>query len=200
LPDYTLPDFSLGDRNVTELFDDIKSIQPEEPDEDDILNRKYITISPNEDWDSDSDYIYFENFGILNEPVQTVYGVFKTDGTETNKTLIKITNKINNNNIRIFVNNSTVTYQTNIDGVAYAMATKTINANEKFSVGLDISKLLQSQDSAINRFFTDQSSLDMYVAVDATTKLRLTYQKAINKQMAIKQQNADLKTYNEFDI
>jgi hypothetical protein len=146
LPDYTLPDFRLGDRTVTDLFDDIKLIVPEESDQDDILNKKYITLFPNSEWSSESDYIYFENFGILNEPVQTVYGVFKTDGTETNKTLIKITNKINNNNIKIFVNNSTVTYQTNIDGVAYVMATRTINANEKFSVGLDIGKLLQSQD------------------------------------------------------
>ena len=170
LPDYTLPDFRLGGRTVTELFDDIKLIDPEEPDQDDILNKKYITLSPNSEWGSESDYIYFENFGILNEPVQTVYGVFKTDGTETNKTLIKITNKISNNNIKIFINNSTVTYQTNIDGVAYVMATRTINANEKFSVGLDISKLLQSQDSAISRFFTDQSSLDMYVAGDGISK------------------------------
>ena len=170
LPDYTLPDFRLGSRNVTELFEDIKLIDPDIEDQD--LIRTYITLSPNSTWNSDSDYIYFENFGILNEPVQTVYGVFKTDGTETNKTLIKITNKINNNNIKIFVNNSTVTYQTNIDGVAYVMATKTINANEKFSVGLDISKLLQSQDSAINRFFTDQSSLDMYVAGDGVSKFK----------------------------
>ena len=170
LPDYTLPDFRLGTRTVTELFDDIKSIAPEESDQDDILGKKYITLSPNSEWDSESDYLYFENFGILNEPVQTVYGVFKTDGTETNKTLIKITNKISNNNIKIFINNSTVTYQTNVDGVAYVMATRTINANEKFSVGLDIGKLLQSQDSAINRFFTDQSSLDMYVAGDGTSK------------------------------
>ncbi len=170
LPDYALPDFRLGNRNVTELFEDIKLIVPSVSDQDDILNRKYITLYPNAEWNSSSDYIYFENFGILNEPVQTVYGVFKTDGTETNKTLIKITNKISNNNIKIFINNSTVTYQTNIDGVAYVIATKTITANEKFSVGLDISKLLQSQDSAISRFFTDQSSLDMYVAGDGTSK------------------------------
>ena len=41
---------------------------------------------------------------------------------------------------------------------------------------------------------------NMYVAVDPTAKLRLTYQKVIKKQLAIKKQNADLKTYNEFDI
>jgi hypothetical protein len=170
LPDYTLPDFRLGDRTITELFKDIDLMVPSESDQDDILNKKYITLFPNSEWDSELDYIYFENFAILNEPVQTVYGVFKTDGTETNKTLIKITNKINNNNVRVFINNLTITYQTNIDGVAYVIKTKTINANEKFSVGLDINKLTQSQDSGINRFFTDQSSLDMYVAGDGIAK------------------------------
>jgi hypothetical protein len=172
LPDYALPDFRLGSRTVTELFKDIKliGINPEESDQDNILNRKYITLSPNSGWNSETDHIYFENFGILNEPVETVYGVFKTNGTEIDKTLIKITNKINNNSFRMFINNLVVTYETNIDGVSRIVATRTIKANEKFAVGLDIKKLFRSQDSALNRFFTDQSSLDMYVAGDGTSK------------------------------
>jgi hypothetical protein len=170
LPEYSLPDFRLKDKSVKDLFDAIKLMPSNPLDKDDVFNREYITLSPNQQWNSESDYIYFENFGVLNEPVQTVYGVFKTDGTEINKTLIKITNKTNNNSIKIFITNLTVTYQRNIDGVSYALATRTVNANEKFSVGLDISKLLKSQDSAINRFFTEQSFLDMYVAGDGASK------------------------------
>jgi hypothetical protein len=170
LPDYELPDFRLGSRTSTELFNDIQDIERSESDLDDLANKNYITLSPDTDWDSDSDYIYFENFGILNEPVQTVYGIFKTDGTEENKPLLKITNKINNNNITISLDETTVTYQTNIDGDQFTLATKTINANEKFAVGFDIQKLSRSQDSQVNRFFTDQSSLDLYVAGDGTDK------------------------------
>jgi len=170
LPEYQLPDFRLGTRTSTELFDDIKEIELSESDLDDLANKRYITLSPNSEWDSDSDYIYFENFAVLNEPVQTVYGVFKTDGTEQNKPLIKITNKINENNIVILLNETTVTYQTNIAGSQFTLATRTINADEKFSVGLDIQRLSRSQDSQINRFFTDQSSLDMYVAGDGTSR------------------------------
>ena len=170
LPDYALPDFRLGERNSEELFEDIKLILPSESDPDDVSGKKYITLFPNLTWDSDSDHIYFQSFGTLNEPVETVYGVFKTDGTEENKPLIKITNKINNNSISIYINNSTVTYQKTINNTTSTIATTTIIPDKKFAVGLDIKKIVKSQDSEINRFFTDQPSLDMYVAGDGVTK------------------------------
>jgi hypothetical protein len=170
LPDYALPDFRLGTKNTNSLFEDIKAIAPVSPDADDLSDRRYITLSPDETWDSDTDYIYFENFAILNEPVQTIYGVFKTDGTEEEKPLLKITNKLNNNYILISVNEDIVTYTTSFNGTFRTLATRTIIPNEKFSVGLDIQRLSRSQDSEINRFFTDQSSLDMYVAGDGNSK------------------------------
>jgi hypothetical protein len=169
LPDYVLPDFRLGSKTVDELYAaNFTPLLGQDPDR--LIGENYITLSPGTGWESQTDYIYFENFAILNEPVQTVYGVFKTDGTEEDKPLLKITNKLNNNYILISIDESTVTYRTNFDGTFYTVATKTIIPNEKFAVGLDIQKLSQSQDSEINRFFTDQSSLDMYVAGDGTDK------------------------------
>lgn len=41
---------------------------------------------------------------------------------------------------------------------------------------------------------------NMYVVVDATTKLRLTYQKAVHKQMVLSNEKKQLKNYNEFDL
>ena len=41
---------------------------------------------------------------------------------------------------------------------------------------------------------------NMYVVVDATTKLRLTYQKAILKEIGLKKQKIALENYNEFDL
>ena len=41
---------------------------------------------------------------------------------------------------------------------------------------------------------------NMYVVVDATTKLRETYQKIVRKNIAIKKQEEALKSYNEFDL
>jgi len=41
---------------------------------------------------------------------------------------------------------------------------------------------------------------NMYVVVDATTKLRETYQKTVRRDIAIKRQEEGLKSYNEFDL
>jgi len=41
---------------------------------------------------------------------------------------------------------------------------------------------------------------NMYVAVDATTKLRLTYQKTVLKEMILKKQKKSLETYNDFEL
>jgi len=179
LPQYALPAFRLGSRISSELFDDIKAnigaLTPSTSDQDDTSKRTYITLSPTNStpklpWDSASDHIYFNNFGILNEPVRTFYGIFKTTGTEQNKVLIKIVNKNNNNGFSILINNLVVTYQITINGTIQTIDTKTINANEKFSVGLDLSRLSSSQNTSLNRFFSDQSSLEMYVAGDGSSK------------------------------
>ena len=172
LPQYALPAFRLGNRSSEELFEDIQAITPTALDQDDLLNKTYITLFPNSTWSSESDHLYINNFGILNEQAQTVYGVFKTAGGEQDKTLIKIVNKNSGNNIRISINNDTVTYQIVSGGISQTIKTITINLNEKFSVGLNLSKLFQSQDLAISRFFADQSLLEMYIAGDGTSKFR----------------------------
>ena len=41
---------------------------------------------------------------------------------------------------------------------------------------------------------------NIYVVVDATTKLRLTYQKSMQKDFVLKKQKEALETYNEFDL
>jgi hypothetical protein len=172
LPQYALPAFRLGSRSSEELFEDIQAIAPTALDQDDILNKRYITLFPNSTWSSESDHLYINNFDILNEQAQTVYGVFKTAGGEQDKTLIKIVNKNNGNSFRISINNNTVTYQIVSGGINQTIKTITINLNEKFSVGLNINKLFQSQDLVISRFFTDQSSLEMYIAGDGISKFK----------------------------
>jgi hypothetical protein len=41
---------------------------------------------------------------------------------------------------------------------------------------------------------------NMYVVVDATIKLKKTYQKMVTKNIAINKEKKDLKNYNEFDL
>jgi hypothetical protein len=171
LPQYALPNFRLGNRSREELFEDINAtINPLSSDIDDTSGRRYITLSPDVSWNSETDHIYFKNFNILNEQTQTVFGVFKTAGGDQDKTLIKIVNKNNGNNIRISINNNLVSYQAIVGGTTQLIKTKTVNSNEKFCVGLDIRKIFQSQNININRFFSDQSSLEMYVGGDGVSK------------------------------
>jgi hypothetical protein len=172
LPDYQLPDFNLGARSTVELFQDIKDIAPNLLDLDDVAKRKYITLFPDSSWDVDSDHLYFKSFAVLSEPAQTIYGVFKTDGTEQNKVLLKITNKISSDSLSIILNQTTITYSASISGLSNTIKTKTISPNKKFAVGIDIKKLSKSQDARISKFFTDQSALDLYVGGDGFRKFR----------------------------
>jgi hypothetical protein len=175
LPQYALPIFRLGDRSSEELFEDIQPLSSISPDIDDTSGRTYITLSPTnsppkEPWNSETDHIYINDFGILNEQAQTVYGIFKTAGGDQDKTLIKIVNKNSGDSVRISITNTIVSYHVNARGTNQLIKTKTISLNEKFSVGLDIKKIFQSQNININRFFTDPSSLEMYIAGDGISK------------------------------
>jgi hypothetical protein len=170
LPDYQLPEFSLGTNTVTGLYSDIEGMSPVVGDSDDTAGIKYLTLAPTEDWDSDSDFIYFDKLAILNDPVETVYGIFKTDGTETNAPLFKITNKFNNDYLLASITGTTVTYKISLSGTITTLATKTVETGKKFAAGFNIEKLASSQNVDIARFFTDKTTLDVFLAGDGSKK------------------------------
>ena len=170
LPSYELPRFEIGLNTTKELYDDIQDISSDPLDTDDIAGRKYLTLKPNNTWDSDSDFIYFDKLGMLNDQVQTFYGVFKTDGTEEDKPLIKITNRANNDSFLILLDETSVRYSITISGATTTFATKTIEANKKFAVGINIPAFIASRDTTISRFFADPSTLDVFVAGNGSVK------------------------------
>ena len=170
LPDYALPDFQLGSKTTQELFDDIRAIVPNQQDPDDQLNRKYLTLVPNNTWTDNSSRIYFPKLGVLNDPVQTIYGVFKSDGTAINQPLVKIKNKTNSDYLLVSINGITVSYVINISGTSTTLQTRTVLANTKFSIGLDLSKITELQIEGISRFFSDQSVLDLSLAGDGSAR------------------------------
>ena len=157
-PDYQLPSFELGNQTVKSLYSKIKS-----------ENLDSLTLSPTADWGLDSDFIFFENLGLLTDSVKSVYGVFQTTGTELNKPLIKIT-KDNGDYFLINLNQTTVTYSVRISGVITTVSTKTIQANKKFCVGINIPNVSSLQIREINKFFANQSLLSLLVAGDGTRK------------------------------
>ena len=170
LPEYQLPAFSIGTNTTKDLYDDTQAITPSSEDLDDVASRKYLTLKPNNDWDSDSDFIYFDKLAILNDSVETIYGVFKTSGTEDNVPLFKITNKFSRDFLLVSLDETTVTYSINLSGVNTTIATKTVVAGQKFAVGFNIEKLISVQNTDIERFFADKSTLDVFVAGDGSKK------------------------------
>jgi hypothetical protein len=167
LPEYQLPSFNLVNRNVQDLFNDLQDIAPTS-DPDDVSNRKYFTLVTENDFPQE--YIYFEDLNVLNDRLSTIYGVFKTDGTAVNQPLLKITNKLSKDNILILLDGTTVTYSSDINNVKTVLATKTIEADKKFTVGLNLELLSVRQILGLKAFFTDTSFLDMYVAGDGNSK------------------------------
>jgi|688.fasta_scaffold00152_85 hypothetical protein len=172
LPDYQLPEFSIGTNTVNDLYEAISEITATGGDTDDAAGIKYLTLKPNanSEWSSESHFLYFDKLGLLNEPVETVYGIFKTSGTEANSPLFKVTNKLNNDFFLVSINGTTVTYSVTISGTTTTIATKTIEVGKKFAAGFNVQNLISSQTVDFGRFFADTSSLDIFLAGDGSKK------------------------------
>ena len=161
LPNYTLPDFVTADLTSQTLFEDLQTLESGVTD-------KYFSFRPNANWNNKNTYIYFKELGFLSEPVKTFYVVAESNGSATNQPIFKLINKITKDYLLCRVNNTTVTYSASIGGTVSTIATKTITANQKFTVGINIPNLSLTSTVGINRFFNDQSNIDIYVAGDAT--------------------------------
>jgi hypothetical protein len=174
LPAYELPTFSIQENTIRDLYNDIAEILPTEEDPDDDAGFKYLTLKPNDStkWQSDSHFIYFEKFAILNDQVETIYGIFKTDGMEEDVPLFKITNRFNKDFLLVSLNGTNITYSINLSDLSspITLATRTIEANKKFAVGFNIEKLISNQNLEIGRFFANRSTLDVFLAGDGIKK------------------------------
>jgi hypothetical protein len=169
LPEYSLPIFEIGTKTTSNLFNSIAELPLEIADP-----RRYITLSPNQEWeDSQTDFLYFENLGVLNDPVETIYGIFKTYGGDQNKTLVKMVNKYSGDFFSIVLKQSNelyVEYSITSSGVKTIIATKTVYQDKKFTVGLNLKKISLIDAPGINRFFSDQSAVSIYIAGDGVSK------------------------------
>lgn len=157
LPEYQLPEFKLSNLTQDELFNNIQDTF--------VTGDTYITLNSAED----NDFIYFDKLNILNEPVRSIYGIFETDGEEVEKTLIKLTNKINNNYIEIVLNDLEVSYKFVINGSSTTFYVAEISPGNKFPAGLDLLKLIQT-NSVFNLILSNQSIVDVKIAGNGTSK------------------------------
>ena len=164
-PDYELPEFSFNGKTDQEWFDAIGN----RVDSD---NYRYFTLKPNVNaaWSNNTDFIHFNEFSVLNEPVETFYGVFQTNGTEVNKILFKVVDSISKDYIVATINGTTLTYRSNISGAISTLATKTVTANKRFTAGMNATLVSLMPINDINKFFTNQPRLSLYLGGDGTSK------------------------------
>jgi hypothetical protein len=162
LPEYSLPQIFLDDFEESAWYADMKTAESAE-------SYKYYTFRPDVAWASKNCYLYFSNFGVLNDIVTSVYGVFESDGTAVNEPLFKITNKITEDFILVKINGTSLTYNANIAGLNNVVRTETITADQKFTAGINIQAFSLLPIPGINKFFADESVLNIYITGDSVT-------------------------------
>ena len=113
--------------------------------------------------------MFFESLGVLNESIESLYGVFETDGSASNQVLFKIDNKITKDSLIVRVNGNTLSYRFSSSGTTTVIQEHTVSSNTKFTAGINIKNLSSQAIPGINRFFTNQSNLTILLGGDKVT-------------------------------
>jgi hypothetical protein len=167
-PQYSLPDINLDSKTLSELYADNKAIQ-------DPLDSNFITFRPNASWNSDRCYFNFPNFNLLNDSIDTIYGVFSSDDLSSEETLFKIYNPLTGNYFSIKKDLDEIYYYLYFNGVEEEIyTTSIIVSDEKFSAGIQIKKLVEHFGGNVSVFFGNQNGLKMYVGGEADVLYQFT--------------------------
>lgn len=190
-PSYSLPNIYIEQKNISDLYLDNKIIQDEE--------HKFITFRPNSSWNNIHSYFNFNNFNIINEEINSMYGIFSSSETLSSEILFKIYNSTTKNYFYakkekdaivygLFYNGqeekilseyifdagfyNTTSWVYTIDGGIpstiewEAESEFVIVPNQKYIVGIDISKLITSNGGNVASFFGNRNGLKLYIAGD----------------------------------
>ena len=162
VPGYTLPNLFLGTKTINDLYNDCKIIQTED--------YPFITFKPNPSWDDVNSYINFTKFGILNDEVHTLYGVFQiNEDDESEQILFKIYNTLTNDSFDIRKDAQSIHYYLTYNGIEEEIyTTSSFIIGQPFSVGIALDKLSSSFAGNISAFFGNKNGLKVYVGGDET--------------------------------
>lgn len=167
-PLYSLPTIFLGSKTLNTLYADNKAIQ-------NPLDYKFITFRPNDSWTLDQCYFNFQRFNFLFESNSAFYGVFSSNSLDSEQVLFKIYNIITGNYFTIVKDNDEISYNLYYNGVNTEIyRTIQIFEDEKFAVGINISKIISSFGGNVATFFGNQNGLQMYVGGDETGLYQFT--------------------------
>lgn len=166
-PEYELPEIFLSDKTLIELYEDNKSIQNSVSGP--IDDETFITFRPNSSWNTKTCYFNFDNFNILNTKVDCFYGVFSNHNLNSNQTLFKIYNSLNNNYFSIQQNQNVITYNLYYNDVNQVIYTsEVIESHQLFSAGINIELLIETFGGNVSTFFGSRNSLKVYIGGDGS--------------------------------
>jgi hypothetical protein len=166
-PQYVLPEIFLQSKTLQELYDDNQNIQ--------ASGDKFITFRPNAEWDSEECYFNFPRFGVLNDQVAAVYGVFVSDNLASEEILFKIYNILTGNYFSIIKEEDEIRYYLYFNGQEEEIyTTNIIEDDEKYAAGIYIPALISIFGGNVASFFGNQNGLAMYVGGDETGNYQFT--------------------------
>jgi hypothetical protein len=195
-PQYSLPNISIQEKTLSDLYLDNKEIQDEQ--------NNFITFRPNNSWNNVHSYFNFNNFNIINNEPIAIYGIFSSENMLSTETLFTIYNSITKNyfsatkeddhiNYSLFYNGQQETiyddfiYQSFYDDEGLIVDAGTYNtafwdsvidggtpttvfpglvSGEKYIAGINIEKLVSFFGGNVASFFGNKNGLEIYVGGD----------------------------------
>ena len=168
MPQYSLPTIYIDTKTIDNLYSDNLAIQ----DENDY---KFVTFRPNSNWNSDLCYFNVENFNILGDQINAIYGVFSTDNLSGEEVLIKIYNESTGNYFKIVKYDNQVRYYFYFNGDLIQISdTPTIIENEKFFVGIKIDTMVNWYGGNFSAFFGNRNGLKIFISGDNSGSYQFT--------------------------
>lgn len=169
VPSYSLPSIILGNRAVSEWYDDNKLLN-------DLLDPlsaspMFFSFRPNienEEWEpvdgtnwTEPSYLNFNTLSFISSPIVSLYGVFQVEEEiSSTRPLIHIVNTLTNKRLEINIEGFDVTYNFDgeeLDGTGFTCSTS------PFSVGFHIPTISQSFNFELASFFGSPEILQVFV-------------------------------------
>jgi hypothetical protein len=160
-PDYELPFVFVGNGNYNSWLGLNSDIQSDE----DIFYTFNVGSAL-----STSPYIKFDTLSIIGNNISSVYGTFMLESdTSTKQILFKFQNIINNDYFTIRTNSDKIEYVYGVAGIDEVLyTTERFDKPAKFSVGINIPKLVERFGDKLASFFGNFGVISLYVGGNGT--------------------------------
>lgn len=170
VPEYSLPNIFLSNRNISNWYSENKTVN--DIDSPSGNDPKFITFRPNTNssqttwirsatgnW-NEKCYLNFSSSNVTSSPFNTIYGVFGVeDNISSSRPLIHIVNTLTNKRFEINIQNNSVIYR--FDDTT--IKTINISGSNDIVVGIHVPYLSEQFGTSISSFFASYDSLQIFI-------------------------------------